>query len=713
MALVFLPWLVVVIFASNVGVGLNIMAYALIVLATGYGIVRAAAPPPARAQAIMLAPATGILTISAVSAFWLRLGLPLIWTPALWLGLAGAGIIGLWCDRALLAKRTVAYGGTLAVLSALICLVYFLPAARNDAILRRDGSFNWIYVDTQHFYSMAAAIKSGESPSKIPGASTEELLYHFAPYAPAAAISRFDGLDLGDAIARVTHGAELWALVLSCFGLGTLLSLKATGEKFGGIMAVAGLFFYGSLSSLFSGEINSASHIAGAVLFTIPEVKVIADGGPFSHLILGASVLHGLVAITAIMGLCMVERKWESANSWRVLILLALPALAVPVHSAAALYCFGVAIILLFWGCLGSARSWLQIALMFCLFIAAWKIMGLGHTPDLAGTTINTHLASQWWTVAVWVMVGLGFRIIGFRWITYPLKNPLSALVLASVVGLLAFSLVLRLQLGAERYGIYFLQSMFSIFAFSRLTQECWRGVKRSQWVAEWLEVATKGMVLLCTCGALIGAVSYVTHRHTGVAYFGTKIILSIFLLALLAETWALMKRRRRVSAVGSAILMGVLLVGFLGWVMPWFDFGLDGMKMDVTLTPGEVHGLKRLGSLAAPDERFATNKHALDSLVGLRERSYAYTALSERPVLLEGYQYRGVTSLPWFSDMLRDNDLLFTTTNPETLQSIATTWRVHWLVARPGTDIALSRPLPPWLVQQQDCGDLKIYRID
>ena len=107
-------------------------------------------------------------------------------------------------------------------------------------------------MDTQHFHAIAASIKNDGSPPKTPGTVTAELLYHFGPYAPAAAISRLDGLDLGDAVARVTRGASLWALVLSCFGLGTLLSLKATGRKFGGIMSVAGLFFYGSCCCPFS-----------------------------------------------------------------------------------------------------------------------------------------------------------------------------------------------------------------------------------------------------------------------------------------------------------------------------------------------------------------------------------------------------------------------------------------------------------------------------
>ena len=158
---------------------------------------------------------------------------------------------------------------------------------------------------------------------------------------------------------------------------------------------------------------------------------------------------------------------------------------------------------------------------------------------------------------------------------------------------------------------------------------------------------------------------------------------------------------------------MCVLLVGFLAWIAPWLNFGVGRMKMDITITPGEVRGLNRLSELAAPDERFATNKHALDSLVSMPERSYAYGTLSERPVLLEGYAYQGVSALPGFKTLLHDNDLMFSTTDSETVRNLAKAYRVRWLVARPGTDIALPKPLPAWLVEQQDCGDLKIYRID
>ena len=716
MALVFLPWAAVVLFTAGGWATLNFIAYTVVIVAAGYSIVMAASPASARTETFLLVPGIGILAISAVSAFWLRLGLPLAWVPALWLALAAAGALGLWRDRAQWVKSTVAHGFTLALFSALVCAVYFLPSASGDLVQRRDGSFHWRNWETQHFHAIAASIKNGGSPPRSPGTDTTELLYHFGPLAPASAISRLDGLDLGDAVARVTRGASLWALVLSCFSLGTLLSLKATGTKFGGILSLAGLFFYGSLLATIDDVlVNSRHHLIARLLLKRSDGGMFVDGGPFDHFLSGHSLLHGLGAITAIIGICLVARERETAITWRDVVLLLLPAFVVPVNSVAALYCFGIVAILLFWGRLRERASWVSIFLLCCLFFAAWRIMGYSQAPDASATMLNAHITWQWWTLVMWLMAGLGFRIVGFRWIARPLKEPISALVLATVLGLLFFSLALHLRDNNEHYGIYFLQSLFSIFAFSRIGPRSWYGVERVRLIEDWLRIAIKSMILLCSCGVLIGVAAFAMHSEAGIPDFRVKILLACLLLALLFGLSALMKRSSRVSSIGSAVLMTLLMIGFLAWIPVWYGSTVGALKADITYQPGVVHGLRRLGELMPRDERFATNKHSLegDSLQPPSEHSYGYSALSERPVLLEGYLARGEKFLPWFTPMLRDNDLLFTTTDPETLRHIAGTWHVRWLVARPGTDIALPRPLPAWLVEQQDSGDLKIYRID
>jgi hypothetical protein len=713
MALVLLPLVATVFLTAGVPPVLNFVGYAIVISASGYSIVYLALPVPSRTRAIFLAPGLGIVAFSAVGALWLRLGFSVSWIPVLWLALAMPGAIALWADRFLWTKETVSHGVSLAALSVLICLVYFLPSARNDAVLRPDGSFNWIYVDTQHFYAIAAAIKSGQSPPLSPGSATAQLLYHFGPYVPAAAISQLTGLDLGDALARVSRGASLWALVLSSFGMGTLLSLKATGKQFGGIMSVAGLFFYGSLMSLFSYDVNSSSHVAGAILYSIPGIEVIQDGGPFSHFIFGHSELHGLVAITSVLGLCLIQTLKAGPSTWRAVGFVMLPALTVPTNSVAALYILGTVGILLFWDKLGSLSTWMSIAVMLCLFLACWRIMGFTHASDAAGASFKPHMLWQWRPLVIWFLVGLGFRIAALQWISRSYRDPISVLILASILGLLSFSLVLHLRDDNERYGIYYLQAMFSIFAFSRLTSTCWRREERSRWAVEWFRLASYGMLALASAGALAKMWFYVTDRRTEVPSYSKMVLVAFVMSFVLAGMSAMAKRNRSFAVACSAVLLCVLAFGFVGWIAPWLNCGMGRMRMDVTLTPGEVQGLRRLHEIAPRGDRFATNKHDVESLATRRERSYGYGALSERPVLLEGYLDRGISALPWFESMLRDNDMMFSASDPATVHSIAETYQVHWLVARPGTDISVRKPLPSWLTEQQNTGALKIYRIN
>ena len=88
---------------------------------------------------------------------------------------------------------------------------------------------------------------------------------------------------------------------------------------------------------------------------------------------------------------------------------------------------------------------------------------------------------------------------------------------------------------------------------------------------------------------------------------------------------------------------------------------------MDVPLTPDEVQTLASLHKVSAPGERFATNKHEASNVVEHTERSYAYAALAQRPVLVEGFLYHQLRTFPGFDGLLSDNDLMFTTTEPGT----------------------------------------------
>ena len=713
MGLMLAPWAIAVGLVSGPGVLAHLLAHGLFLIVAGYGVLTVTLPAGVRPSALVLAPAVGDLTIAALTSFCVRLDMPLGRVWPLWLLLAGLGTLALWRDRLALVRERLAHGVALVVLSALICVVYALPGIRHDAVRRPDGSYNWIYVDTQYFHSIAASIKYCEGKPKMAGTATANLRYHFGEYAVAAATSRFTAIDLGDALVRVTRSASLWGLVLSAYGVGLLLSRRAGNGTFGGIAAVAGLFFYGSLLSLFTDAANSTSPVTGAILFRIPDVAVLADGGPFIHLILGHSMLHGLVAITAVLGLCLLRSDDPTPGDWRRYCCLALPALAVPTDSPAALYCAALAAVLLFWRQRLAPRAWLMLAAMAALFCGAWLLMAFERSQVGAHATIQFDNVTQWWPLVMLVTVGLGCRLTGLDWVRWPLEDPMSVLVSATVVGLLGFTLYLRLYFGNERYGVYFLECMFSLFAFSRLPPHFWRSGPRQRLVASWLGWVKRGLLVLFLLGVTIGVVGlFRADHHSGVKGFSVKLPLTLLLLALAWWLSSWMRRRPRAAAVASAAGLGLLAIGCLAWISAWVNFGLGRMRLDITLTPGEVRGLDRLRELTGPHERFATNRHAIDRLTFLPEKSYGYAALSERPVLLEGTRLEAETFLPDFPTLLAENDALFTTTDPATLRRLAAKYGVNWLVARPGTDLALPRPRPAWLEAVGDTGDLSIYRI-
>lgn len=710
--LALLPWVCVCMIAAGSRAALDLVAFAAVVFLVGYGVLSAAISAKARTGAIVLAPAAGVVTLSALSAFLLRLGLPLLWATFVWLTLAVAGLICARRDRSKLEKSTLDYGFALVLLSAIICAIYFVPGAFNDAVLRQDGSFAWFSVDTQYYHSMVEAIRISEGKPKMPGTFTSDLYYHFGPYALPAAVSAISGISTGDALVRVSRGVEQWALIFSCLGLGTLLSLKATKKTFGGLLSVGGLFFYGSFLSLFSGIVNPRPVAPWPALFESGG-QFPTNAGPFSHILLGVSVLHGLEAITVIMALCIVQRDTEITKPWRVLTILTLPALTVAVNLPAAAYCLGVVAIVLFWGHLIGLRPWFYMGAMFAMFLGAYWLIGYSHAPHMEGGIQLSRVPIYWWTFVMWFGVALGIRVISFGWVTQRAKDPIAVLVVVSFLGLLVFSWVGAFWMENGKYGVYYLQALFSIFAFSRLPSRFWRADQRDEWIREWLSIEKKGLIIFAIVGVSIGIFSYLIHRVAGVPYFRERIPICVGFILIVAVLSLAMDRRRRLSAAVSAVIVTVLLVGFLGWIPPWFKYRTGWQSYNVTVTPGEVAGLERLHEVALRGERFATNKH---TLTGESDQapanSYAYGTLSGLPVLLEGYHDGAEENLAGFSSVQRDNDLLFNTTNQEVLKGIAHAYDIRWLVLRPGTDLKLPKPLPSWLVEQEHSGDLKIYRV-
>ena len=142
LALTLLPWFLAVLWTATVSAGLHFLAYVGIASTIGYAILAAALPIDLRYKFFVLAPALGIVVIEAVSGVWLRLGLEVQWLPWAWILLGFAGLPLLWIDRHRLVLEKIPWAWTLVIVSALSCLIFFVPSAKNNSVAQRMAASN-------------------------------------------------------------------------------------------------------------------------------------------------------------------------------------------------------------------------------------------------------------------------------------------------------------------------------------------------------------------------------------------------------------------------------------------------------------------------------------------------------------------------------------------------------------------------------------------
>ncbi len=84
LALALLPWVGISLLTSGVLGAACLMAFSVLALSAGYALITAVIGDRGKGCGLVLAPATGILALSAVTAFWLLLDLPLVWVSVAW-----------------------------------------------------------------------------------------------------------------------------------------------------------------------------------------------------------------------------------------------------------------------------------------------------------------------------------------------------------------------------------------------------------------------------------------------------------------------------------------------------------------------------------------------------------------------------------------------------------------------------------------------------
>ena len=130
-------------------------------------------------------------------------------------------------------------------------------------------------------------------------------------------------------------------------------------------------------------------------------------------------------------------------------------------------------------------------------------------------------------------------------------------------------------------------------------------------------------------------------------------------------------------------------------------------------MSKGEVYGLEVLRKVSHKGDMLATNQHSLSVLnQNKANRSFGYEALSERPVFIEGWDYSPVRNAEAFKNMLKDNELIFTSNDEASIKSVIDKYHIRYIVAKPGTDLDILNALPQWLTKIENTGSLKIYSV-
>ncbi len=605
----------------------------------------------------------------------------------------------------------------LGLVSLLIAAVFFLPGAIRDGVYLKDGSYNWMYVDTQYFSAIASSVKSSLGVPMLPDMGIVDLRYHFGPHAIAGALSAALNVPVGDAVARVVRPAGVLSLVLAGYSLGAFLSREAGGDRKGGILAVAGLCFYGSVAALFS-TYGEGPNVPHPILGSLPLLSVGSNGAPFAHLMIGGSMVPGLVGLFVLLRVVLAKLTSADSNDLKPDFAALWPAIVFPSGLVAGAGVLGLQTALFAW--FGRRRKDVWMGLVFMVGAAVFAAWRMGYVGS--AMTSNTHFyprlllaePDRFLAAIVWVFVGLGMRSYVLGRVRNPFRHPVSAALLISVCGFASVSLFFRDRVVNEtRYGFLYAGSVLSIFAFAWLYAPLkqafegnWAGLRLV--VTDALRVA-----ILVSAVCLVAAVLVrVLGGNSDPSFqYRLKNVLrasgAVFVLA--SASRLLMARFDRARSALTVLILAGYALGFAAWIPDWENFGLDRMKMDMTASRGEVVGLATLHRLSNKGDLIATNHCCVP---GWGESAYQYGALSERTMLLQGWREGGAANHPLFAGVKQANDLLFSTKDTAAFRGIVERFHLRFIVAEPGTDIQLAKPLPSWLVAIPDSGTLTIYKV-
>jgi len=697
-----LPWAFCLLVFSGTRVTLSFLVTCIVLTFAGLALLRVLVPALPLDTAVLLSLPAGLLEASFLSALAARFGIDLL-VPAVFLLLMS--LMGAWFvfrlrrELVALARTSLPRGGLVVLLSALICVVYFLPSVLWDGTFRPDGSFGWLYTDCQWFMAMTNSILRGGSPPDLPGLAGSPMWYHYGRMALAAMVHRVSLCNVADSLFRIVGGVGRISLALSTLALGAALGATQGKRWAAGVAAVFGMFFVGDLSWPLRALAEAGKF---HVIPSLPQM----NWESFAHILFGHSLLWGTIGVFVVLSVLFESSLLEGGGSVSPGLAF-FPALVVPMHGVAALGAAGV--------------SWMELGIRFRRRISYIAAIGLGiavtalvfwvllNPIRVAGNafSLDPDPRPAFFEMFVYFFLGFGVLLLGFDWFRSFPKTAPSRVLLVFMAGFIPFTVIFENRDFNDYYGVRFATVMLTVFAMARLG--IWIGddpILIARRVLRRLGAAATGTAgVFMVVGLAVILVSGPGSKRVAML----PVLAAVGAFGGLVLIW-LSRKGRAVVAGGAVIIGSAFVLQSIAWVPVFVSRGIRKVAAH-SLSAGEVKGLLHLREVSGPKSLCVTNRHKIPGMRFEPARSYMYTALSGRAFVLEGWEFRERLA-PGFQDARRLSKQIFSTRDPELLCEILKHRGVGFIVARPGTDLHVSGKECNCIQKVPDCGSLTVYRV-
>lgn len=685
--------------------------------ALGYTVLRCFALHDRDADLLLVSPAAGLITACAAAylaaTYGVRLGI-------VFFGIIALALPGLWMAVGTLKRcwrNPVPNGIVISGLIISIALIYFLPVSLRDGIRTPDGGYQWIYVDSSYHQAMVSMVLTRVHPVPDPGFAREILAYHFGPNALAAVFVNALNITTADAWVRIMRLLGLLSLVggVAAFGLWTTPRRSKTGVTIA--FSLFFVFIACSAVELFAMHWDSSGHLPTHVNQIRLELGDLFYVDVYKDTIFFGSGLWAQVLLFSVAGLLVRKRENGILSARPLGAEVMLAPLGICCNLLAGVSAVGVvaATYVLF-----DRKSWRKSLLVLGSLLLCYRMLtagGFAHgvSSFIGGFNSPQVLAINALDLLVWLaFLFSALKILAFLSFLDPRKVIFGTLALFTL-GWVSFYSVVHLDWNGQVYALLFLTSLVSGYAAGPAAvlwtsfEECGSDSTRDTNLSlTWLK-------RLCVIGFVWSGITLVLVSIFTRTKFRIGVTLGVaLLLALVAAVIEVLKRlpQSRWPKRTLLIALGVLvLISSLGALRIARNWGWNGMGTTVLLDAGRVRSLLFLHQNSVEDALIATARHAVPSIPDRPERSYMYSGVGGRRVLLEGWVYREYY-FNGFAEVKLDNETLFTTEDPLQAERLVQKYGINYIVTEPSEPLHFDVSATGWLRPLPNPGTLGILRV-